>query len=210
MALTLLQLGQVRAARGVLGSPQHRDSETLVAALIDLAEGDAAAALRLSTSVRREQPRSMLLAVLIEAQAAKLGRNDEAAVAAARRAMRVAQRYGFIRSVLDFGGELLPEFEAISAGAADAEFVAQLRRSQRHNPATIDLRESGALSVELTDRELEVLRYLPTHLSIREIARALYVSHNTVKSHAQHLYRKLGVDSREAAVERARSLQVLR
>jgi LuxR family maltose regulon positive regulatory protein len=210
MALTLLQLGQVRAAGGVLGLPQHRDSETLVAALIELAHGDAMAALRLSTSVRRDQPRSMLLAALIEAQAAKLRGDHAAVIAAAGRAMRVAQRYGFIRSVLDFGSELLPEFAAVSAGAADAEFVAQLRRSQRHSPATIDLREPGALSVELTDRELEVLRYLPTHLTIREIARELYVSHNTVKSHAQHLYRKLGVDSREAAVERARSLQVLR
>jgi LuxR family maltose regulon positive regulatory protein len=131
-------------------------------------------------------------------------------LAGAQHAMRLARRYGFLRSVLDFGGDLLPEFEVVSTGADDAEFVAQLRHSERRSPGTIALRDSTTHSVELTHRELEVLRYLPTHLSIQEIARALYVSRNTVKSHAQHLYRKLGVDSREAAVERARSLNVLR
>ena len=62
----------------------------------------------------------------------------------------------------------------------------------------------------LSGRELDVLRYLATHLSTREIALALHVSRNTVKSHMQHLYRKLGVGSRSAAVERARALQLLR
>jgi len=57
---------------------------------------------------------------------------------------------------------------------------------------------------ELTDRELAVLRLLPTSLSLREIGSALYVSLNTVKSHAKGIYRKLGASSREEAVERAR------
>jgi LuxR family maltose regulon positive regulatory protein len=57
---------------------------------------------------------------------------------------------------------------------------------------------------ELTDRELAVLRLLPTSLSLREIGSALYVSLNTVKSHAKGIYRKLDASSREEAVERAR------
>jgi len=59
---------------------------------------------------------------------------------------------------------------------------------------------------ELTDRELAVLRLLPTKLSLREIGSSLYVSLNTVKSHARGIYRKLGASSREEAVERAREL----
>jgi LuxR family maltose regulon positive regulatory protein len=62
---------------------------------------------------------------------------------------------------------------------------------------------------ELTARELSVLRLLPGELSQREIAGALYVSINTVKSHVKGIYRKLGVDTRDEAVSRARELSLL-
>jgi LuxR family transcriptional regulator, maltose regulon positive regulatory protein len=44
----------------------------------------------------------------------------------------------------------------------------------------------------LTHGETRVLRYLPTNLTAREIARGLYLSVNTVKTHQRHLYQKLG------------------
>ena len=56
----------------------------------------------------------------------------------------------------------------------------------------------------LTTAELRVLRYLPSHLSFREIAERLFVSPNTVKTHARGIYRKLGVSCRGSAVDRAR------
>jgi LuxR family maltose regulon positive regulatory protein len=62
---------------------------------------------------------------------------------------------------------------------------------------------------ELTERELAVLRLLPGPLSRREIADALYVSPNTVKTHAKGIYRKLDATSREQAVARARELGIL-
>ena len=63
---------------------------------------------------------------------------------------------------------------------------------------------ASELVEELTDRELAVLRYLPSRLSQREIAGELYVSLNTVKTHCKAIYRKLGVDGRKAAVQAAR------
>jgi LuxR family transcriptional regulator, maltose regulon positive regulatory protein len=57
---------------------------------------------------------------------------------------------------------------------------------------------------ELTKREMEILRMLPTRLSQREIGRRLFVSYNTVHSHVRSIYRKLGVSSRVDAVARAR------
>ena len=54
-----------------------------------------------------------------------------------------------------------------------------------------------------------VLRYLPTHLPAPEIARELWVSTSTVKTHMRHLYAKLGAHSRAEAVERARALGML-
>ena len=56
----------------------------------------------------------------------------------------------------------------------------------------------------LSDRELSVLRFLPSRMSNREIGTELFVSHNTVKSHLKAIYRKLGADGRDDAVRRAR------
>jgi LuxR family maltose regulon positive regulatory protein len=63
--------------------------------------------------------------------------------------------------------------------------------------------------VLLTDSELAVLRFLPSHLTNQEIAEALFLSINTVKTHLRSAYRKLGVASRRAAIARARRLDLL-
>jgi LuxR family maltose regulon positive regulatory protein len=65
------------------------------------------------------------------------------------------------------------------------------------------------LTEPLTEREREVLRLLAVGQSNPEIARALYLEVNTVKTHLQRLYGKLGVHSRTQAVHRARELRVL-
>ena len=70
-------------------------------------------------------------------------------------------------------------------------------------------RATASLAEPLTDRELEVLPYLPTRLSNAEVARALYVSVNTVKTHLRHIYLKLGVNDRDEAVARATELGLL-
>ena len=54
-----------------------------------------------------------------------------------------------------------------------------------------------------------MLELLPTQLTANQMAARLYVSENTVKSHQRHLYAKLGVTTRTAAVERARELGLL-
>ena len=54
---------------------------------------------------------------------------------------------------------------------------------------------------ELTGAELRLLHFLPTHLSLQEIADQLYLSRPTVKTHVASIYRKLGVDGRSQAVE---------
>jgi LuxR family maltose regulon positive regulatory protein len=56
----------------------------------------------------------------------------------------------------------------------------------------------------LSERELQVLRLLDSELSGPQIARELFVSHNTMRSHTKHIFTKLGVTSRRAAVVRAR------
>jgi LuxR family maltose regulon positive regulatory protein len=60
--------------------------------------------------------------------------------------------------------------------------------------------------VALTIAELRVVRFLPSHLTLREIAGELAVSANTVKTQAHAAYRKLDATSRSEAVARARAL----
>ncbi len=57
----------------------------------------------------------------------------------------------------------------------------------------------------LTPREAAVLQRLPGQQTLREIADELFVSHNTAKTHARTLYRKLGVSTRDEAVTAARA-----
>jgi DNA-binding NarL/FixJ family response regulator len=68
---------------------------------------------------------------------------------------------------------------------------------------------SGSRGDEFSERELEVLRYLPTMLTASEIADELYISVNTVKAHARSIYAKLGVSRRQDAVVRAFEHRIL-
>jgi LuxR family maltose regulon positive regulatory protein len=69
--------------------------------------------------------------------------------------------------------------------------------------------DTKRLQEPLSESETRILRYLPTNLSVPEIADQTYLSANTVKTHMRHLYGKLGAHSRGKAVERARALGLL-
>ena len=85
--------------------------------------------------------------------------------------------------------------EDLSAG------VAERIKSRQNHPS--------ALSSILTKRELEVLRHLSTERPISAIATTLYISHNTMKTHLKNLYRKMEVDGRVTAVEKAKANFIL-
>ncbi len=67
----------------------------------------------------------------------------------------------------------------------------------------------GVAGERLTEREVTVLRLLPSSLSLREIGQELYLSPNTVKTHVQAAYRKLGVSTRQEAIARAHEIGVI-
>jgi LuxR family transcriptional regulator, maltose regulon positive regulatory protein len=61
----------------------------------------------------------------------------------------------------------------------------------------------------LTESELAVLRFLPSHMTNQEIAESLFLSINTIKTHLSSVYRKLGVTSRRQAIAQGRRLDLL-
>jgi LuxR family transcriptional regulator, maltose regulon positive regulatory protein len=61
----------------------------------------------------------------------------------------------------------------------------------------------------LTEREQEVLRHVSHMLSTAEVASAMYISTNTVKTHLKSIFRKLAAAHRGEAVRRARQLELI-
>lgn len=99
------------------------------------------------------------------------------------------------RDLLDGVGhavDALPEAPALRAALDDAW-------GQADDFAATALDQADPL----TFAELRVMRFLPSYLTLGEIAARLHVSTNTVKTQAHAIYRKLDVTSRSAAVERA-------
>jgi len=84
------------------------------------------------------------------------------------------------------------------AGHILDRFDGRLPRSAGTQPAAL-----------LTDSELAVLRFLPSHMTNQEIAEALFLSINTIKTHLSSVYRKLGVANRRQAIAQARRLELL-
>ena len=62
----------------------------------------------------------------------------------------------------------------------------------------------------LSSREIQILGLLATGMPNRQIAKELFISEATVKTHLVHIYEKLGVDNRTAAISTARERRVLR
>lgn len=116
-----------------------------------------------------------------------------------------------LRESDEAGRALLDEAHELIARCADPGINRPLldRVSARHGVAHERPTPVAGLVEQLTERELAVLRYLPSTMSLPEIARELYVSPNTVKTQVSAIYHKLGVTSRQAAVQAAREQHLL-
>jgi len=187
-----LQTGDLERAAVLLVDIADGPERTLLSARADLASGrpeqawDALADLRAAPDDRRR----WFEAAALSARAAA----DAGDQARARRVLgdvaETARREGARRTFLEEG------FDVLDPGAA---------------PAVGPARSNGHVGViePLSERELSVLRYLPSRLSNREIGDELYVSLNTVKSHLKTIYRKLDVERRDDAVRRARQMGLM-
>ncbi len=163
---------------------------------------DAGPAMDAAFSATRVQ-----LAVLETLALDALGRTA-AADEALERALAAAEQTGHRIMFLDGGPRMVAMLrQRIRAGTQHRALAGDLLSAFATGEVT--KRERVALLEPLSDRELTVLRYLPTLLPTREIAAELFVSPNTVKSHLRSIYRKLGVQCRREAIDRARELRLL-
>lgn len=91
--------------------------------------------------------------------------------------------------------------EDIQRGVVEAA-AGQLVLSRDLETRVVERMSQGVPAVSA--RELDVLRFVAEGLTNREIAKALFISEGTVKTHLVHAFAKLGTDSRTAAVAAAR------
>ncbi len=174
-------------------------------ARVELATGNAAAAYGLSAEAIPRCVRHEVVRSLVAARAAP---NTQEVTQEVTHAVEVASLHGMMQTVASEGRDLIEQIER-AAWRVSGDWLDRVRlaAAQGAIPQSATLRGYGEA---LTDRERDVLRLLPSRLTLSEIAKELYVSVNTLKFHLRVIYRKLDVNSREEAAAIARSLITVR
>jgi LuxR family maltose regulon positive regulatory protein len=147
--------------------------------------------------------------------------DKERAVSTLARALALAEPEGYVRTFVDEGSPmevLLSEvIEARQRGRLTPDvpayylrkLSAALEREAASRAAADHPRRVERLVEPLSERELEVLALLAAGKTNQQIAKELFVSLGTVKSHINNIYRKLGVRSRTQALAKVRELNLL-
>jgi DNA-binding NarL/FixJ family response regulator len=123
---------------------------------------------------------------------------DNDTLFAAIRAGAVGYLFKNTRSV-----ELLKRLRAVARGEAGISPGVALRILDEFSKTTMSLSQDDSAKVELTSREIEVIRELAQGASNRDIARRLVISENTVKNHVRNVLAKLHLRNRREVVEYA-------
>jgi LuxR family maltose regulon positive regulatory protein len=198
MAIADDDLGAARRWVTAIADPFWRDVNT---ARVLLAGDDRAAA---RAALEGLAPRCIRHEVVLGLLSALASDGQEESVKHASTALELASTHGLLQTVASEGPEAV-ELVELAAWRVPAEWMDRLRRAaaegrRRPAPQHLDLVEP------LTERERDVLRFLPSRLTMREIADELFISVNTLKFHLKLIYRKLGVSSRAEAAEVARRI----
>jgi LuxR family maltose regulon positive regulatory protein len=189
------ELEQLAAARVLLGLKQTAGVLELLHPLQDRAE---------------EAGRVwMLIRILVlQARALQVDEKRDLAVSKLERALSLAEPEGYVRTFVDEGEPMARLLrQALSEGIAPNYAARLLAAFGEEAELTSPAMES--LIEPLTEREMDVLRLIVAGLSNPEIAEELFIAVSTVKSHINHIYGKLGVESRTQAVIKVQELALL-
>jgi LuxR family maltose regulon positive regulatory protein len=128
------------------------------------------------------------------------------------RALSLAEPEGYVRIFIDEGAPMDRLLRRAIARGIKVTYAGRLltaievdAEKKRHPGATAQ----ASMVEPLSERELEVLRLLTTHLSSTDIAGELTISVNTARTHIKSIYGKLDVHSREEAVQKAEKHNLL-
>jgi LuxR family maltose regulon positive regulatory protein len=174
---------------------------------------------------------TVLEVLVLQALARRAAGEQERALVSLERAARLAEPEGYVWVFAGEGAPMVDMLSALDERHRGWGFVRRLLAatlaavgSRRDSPSNTapgdglgavpgDGAETGRhpkpmLIDPLSSRELDILRFLCSDLDGPAIARELSVSLSTVRTHTQHVYSKLGVNNRRAAVRRAHQLNL--
>jgi LuxR family maltose regulon positive regulatory protein len=207
-ARSLLAFGDVRGARDALEPVRDSEASDVVAMRTRVAveSGDLPAA---RTLVRRwpddPEPRARLERCLWSAVLHDAEGDRPSALSVMGEVVAECETERGVALFRDAGPAAIGLVRALYEVAP----TAFLRQILERPVASVRPRRPKGLVMPLTEREYSVLCLLPTRLSNTEIAEHLGVSHNTVKTHLKHIYRKFDVVGRSEAISVAERLHLL-
>jgi LuxR family transcriptional regulator, maltose regulon positive regulatory protein len=186
---------------------------------VSIAEGQVLLTQLLQLVEAIHNTRKMIQVLALQAWAYDLQGREAEALDVLERALALARPGGCIRTFADLAplAKLLHELRKNrkACHAVDKTLDAYMQdilAAMDQVPAQADSKEDLLVREglePLTRRELQILQWLDTDLTNKEIARELVVTTETVKLHTKHVYRKLSVNNRRAAVTLARALGLL-
>ncbi len=201
-----------------------REIEHCTLARVYIAQGrpdEALAVLKplLQTTERLGRGGSAIEILALQALAYQAQGDVTQALMALERALSLAEPEGYVRIFVDEGQPMAELLRRAVARGIAADYVGELLaafcseaeypKATATPPYSSCVLPASSVVEPLTERELEVLRLLTSHLSSTEIAEELFVAASTVRSHIKSIYSKLNVHSRSDAVQQAKDLRLL-
>ena len=172
---------------------------------------------RLRQKVEAENRTGSLIEILaLQAIALQTQGEVDQALATLERALSLAEPENYVRTFIDEGEPMAKLLHLAASRGIAKKYVKKLLASfriysesqPRVSPAEGATAPSPLIE-PLSKRELELLRLIVAGMSNREIAQKLFIGEGTVKTHINHIYGKLDVQSRTQAIGRARELELL-
>jgi LuxR family maltose regulon positive regulatory protein len=148
-----------------------------------------------------------------------LGREEEA-LNVIGHCLTLAKPEGYVRIFVDQGVDMARLLQFAASRGIETDYVNELLSAfniqipsgvfeiPSHPKVTYKLLNSN-LREPLSEREMEVLRFLNTRLSVEEISQELYVAPSTIRTHVRNIYGKLGVHNRIEAIQKASELSLI-
>lgn len=187
---------------------------TLARALVARSKGDGAGgSMReaghllqrlLVAAEEGERLGSVIEILILQALAYQRDGDGTAALVPLERALTLAEPERYVRLFVNEGPPMVGLLAAAARHGIAPAYVGRLLETSSRPADGTDAKQ--ALAEPLSERELDVLRLLGTELDGPGIAAELVVALSTIRSHTKSIYAKLGVNSRRAAVRRARDL----
>jgi len=214
-ALTLIRQGQVATAAQLARQYELPLSQARVL----IAQDDPSAALALLEPLRQQMEAKgwadeLLKVMVLQTIALYAHGEKDKVVQLLSDALALAEPGGYVRIFVDEGEAMRLLIEKQSrnrdhplSGYTDKLLAAFTQPVAA--PKSAIIHQKSDMIEPLSERELEVLKLLRSELSGPEIAQQLIVSLNTLRTHTNNIYNKLGVNNRRAAVRRAEELNLL-